>query len=93
MGGDSFLAILIFIAGYITAQYSLVQYGVELLWFAWEYGVVVCPSWHWKQTIFARTELSRTGANIPRIQHFIYIFLLISPSGGADCDEGGQFGS
>ncbi|KAF8436433.1 N-acetylglucosaminyl transferase component-domain-containing protein, partial [Terfezia claveryi] len=34
------LAILIFIAGYITAQYSLVQYGVELLRFAWEYGVV-----------------------------------------------------
>ena len=34
-------AIIVFIAGYITARYAVITQAVELAKFAWEHGVVV----------------------------------------------------
>ena len=40
----SILTLGIFVAGYITARWDLVTRLYELAIFAWDHGVVVCPS-------------------------------------------------
>lgn len=39
--GRRLLAILVFIAGYITARFSLITQAIDLAYFAWDHGVVV----------------------------------------------------
>ncbi|KAH8148796.1 uncharacterized protein LAJ45_07139 [Morchella importuna] len=75
------LAILVFIAGYITARFSLITQAVELAYFAWDNGVVVntpfsrshpsdnsSPPWLGWKLILPTTHLANWGVCVCAVQ-------------------------